>query len=321
VEGEAGGAAAMVFLLAPPRAGSTLLQRCLGAADEVATNPETWFVPALLAPFGSDLIQAEFGWDRVRGGLRPFACGDAGLPTALLRTAARHITDTAPAGARYVVEKTPRNCLHLSAIAAAFPAAPLIVLVRDPVACIESALRSWRRGQLFPLNNTDNIVDAFRALADFVRTSDPSRSCVVRYEDLVRDPRRELTRVEQHLGLPDGALGRSLVPEGDLQVAGSTRTRLGTAPDIVDDSESARPASAFRRWYYRRVLERVGEQQLAVFGYSSEEAIARLGRHLRPVGSLVDLLALASSWIVRLVDPRLQVRRLSTGGWRPRLLS
>lgn len=120
-----------------------------------------------------------------------------------------------------LVEKSPANMLRGRFLQALFPGSALIVVVRHPVT-VALALEKWNprvvarngRRRTTLLGRIENWVHAYETfLADAAHLE---RVHLVRYEDLVRGPARELAPVAGLLGL------RSPIPADSLQDRGDT---------------------------------------------------------------------------------------------------
>ncbi|HEY2047844.1 MAG TPA: sulfotransferase [Caulobacteraceae bacterium] len=133
-----------IFIVSPPRSGSTLLFETLAGAPGLATAGgeshrlmET--IPAL--------NPATRAWTSNR---MTAADADAGTVAPLRERfrAALHDRDGAPVGGARVrmLEKTPKNALRIPFLAAAFPEARFVYLHRDPAPTLASMIEGWRSG-------------------------------------------------------------------------------------------------------------------------------------------------------------------------------
>lgn len=186
-----------VFILGQPRSGTTLLERILSGADEVADAGE-------LRDFGFQL--------RVCADL----AGPPGPDLALL-DAAEHV-DPAELGRRYLshtqwhargkrlyTDKLPANFVWLGHIARALPQARFLHLVREPMDVGFSNLKELFAAA-YP-HSYDQVEMAghlrrYHALMEHWRRAFPGRILDVEYTRLVTDPEAEARRVFDFLGLP-----------------------------------------------------------------------------------------------------------------------
>lgn len=192
----------MVFLVGAQRSGTNWLQRILGAHPDIATVPsETHVFSHGLAPLAdrvhhgaassptTSLVFMEH--ERFVRSLRAF-CDD--LFTGLL--------DVIAPSARLLVERTPLHVHHLELIAAVYPDAYVLHIVRDG----RDVARSLVAHEWGP----DSIADGARTWASAVRDARRAAPAVpryreVRYEELLADPVRGITEIYTWLGVDTAA--------------------------------------------------------------------------------------------------------------------
>lgn len=203
-----------VFVVGPPRSGTTLVRVVLNRHPDLHVLSEThlwdlWVArhPGLRtgdrAAFSAywtaftstdgfrwlDLPPDEVprlldGWGR---------WDDVAVMTALLEAARRRH------GVDRVGEKTPDHARHLDRLLGGFPDARVVHVVRDPRATVASELRhdaAW--------TSDDPVVAArrwARGVTSLVGAAEDPRIHVVRYEDLVTRPEATLGRLCGHVGL------------------------------------------------------------------------------------------------------------------------
>jgi hypothetical protein len=95
-----------------------------------------------------------------------------------------------------LVEKSPPNLIRTRFLQALFPGARFVVVVRNPIA-VAYATRKWTRSRIASL--IEHWVRAHELLLADAGAVD--RLAIVRYEDLVAQPGRELGRLFRFLGL------------------------------------------------------------------------------------------------------------------------
>ncbi|MFL5386703.1 MAG: sulfotransferase family protein [Longimicrobiaceae bacterium] len=231
-----------VFIIAPPRSGTTLLFGLLARARGVWTiGGESHCVIEAV-----ETLQARArGWESHRltaadadpGTVHRLAAGFG----ARLRDREGNRPPAGAAGLRFL-EKTPRNCLRVGFLAAAFPDARFIHLYRDPRETVSSMLDAWRSGRFVTLPDLPGwpgppwsllLVPGWRALAgrepaeiaarqwaaatdhllDDLERIPPARRCVARYDRLVADPQAEAERLCAWMGVAwDQAVSAPLPP-------------------------------------------------------------------------------------------------------------
>jgi uncharacterized protein (TIGR03032 family) len=237
-----------IFLVCPPRSGSSLLYETLSQAPGVWTigGESHAFIEGIreLQParrgFESNRLTADdaspdvvrrlqkafFDRLRDRDGNRPPPPASPGDTATGLR----------------LLEKTPKNALRVPFLAAAFPDALFVYLYRDPRETISSMLDAWKSQRFVTYAKLPGwegprwsllLVPGWRELAgrplaeiaarqwaattsqllDDLEALDPGRWCVVSYDRLVAEPRKEIERICAFAGLPwDRTLTAPLPP-------------------------------------------------------------------------------------------------------------
>lgn len=198
----------LVFVISPPRAGSTLLQRMLGSHRAIFTHPEPHIVtPLAHLGFWRKVDQAPYDHINSAEAIRQFV---GGLPggDADYYDAARAYTDVlygrmlAKSGKERFLDKTPAYALVLPFLARLYPKARYLVLTRHPLAVFSSYADSFFEGQWDTAHAFNPILERYvPAMAAFLRES-PVPMLQVHYETLVGEPERELERIFSFLNLP-----------------------------------------------------------------------------------------------------------------------
>ncbi|HEX2254819.1 MAG TPA: sulfotransferase [Thermoanaerobaculia bacterium] len=281
-----------VFVVGAPRSGTTLVRLMLDSHPQVAIPHETSFVPRALAlgddagrealarfltefPTWPDLATSEEELREALARVEPFTLAD-GLRAFYLRYAAAR-------GKTRWGDKTPSYALHLPAIAAAFPEARFVHVLRDgrdvavslrplwfaPGQDMTSLAREWSR----------HVVAARAAGAEL-----GPRYLELRYEDLLLDPRAELSRATNLLELPfapemlryfEGATAR--LREGQARHDAAGRLLVSQEQRLRNQELAQRPLDPARvgRWRAELSAEEVAEFTsaagglLASLGYST----------------------------------------------------
>ncbi|MBB4701543.1 sulfotransferase family protein [Sphaerisporangium siamense] len=177
---------APVFVMSPVRSGSTLLRAMLNAHSALHA-PHELHVRRLTVGFGTALAEkamAELGhnradlehllWDRV-------------LHRELVRS-----------GKRYIVDKTPANAFAYKRIAACWPDARFVFLLRHPA----SIAASWFEAGAGSRTPEEAAADALRYMKAVQRARTALPGPTVRYEDLTADPEKETRAICAFLDLP-----------------------------------------------------------------------------------------------------------------------
>jgi len=199
----------LLFVISPPRAGSTLLQRMLGSHSQIFTYPEPHLITPLAHLGYYDLVdKAPYDHINAAEALRTFVAGLPGGEDDYL-DALRAYTDTlygrmlAPSGKRYFLDKTPAYALVLPFLTRLYPRAHYVVLTRHPLAIASSYANSFFEGDWHAANQYNPVVNRYvPAIARLLRDP-PEHLCHVGYEQLTRQPEHELARIFAFLGLDD----------------------------------------------------------------------------------------------------------------------
>jgi hypothetical protein len=204
----------LFFIVGCPRSGTTLLRRLLDAHPQAAVAPETFFLhtfwnhrdryPDLCDSDTFDRLlddlfahpeiqKMNLSRDALRGALPPEERSWPAIFRALLSCFAD------AQNATHVGEKTPLHVLYADTLRQWFPEAPLVHLVRDPRAVVNS----WRR---VPWSSGYRWRDA-EVWTQYVRAGrraeakHPSHVLSLTFEALVRTPAPTLQKVCAFLGV------------------------------------------------------------------------------------------------------------------------
>jgi hypothetical protein len=202
------------MVLGVSRSGTTLLKEMLDAHSALAIPSESYFIPQLWARHGRRFEPGAFLDDlgrlaRVREwGVTPYDVRERlpAAPTAAdgIRAIYRSYADTR-GKARYG-DKTPSYMQELDLLGRVFPDAQYVHLVRDgrDAALSFLAMRRRPRFNLARPRGLATFASKWRLEVEGARELGrriPERYHELRYEDLVREPKAELERVCEFLGL------------------------------------------------------------------------------------------------------------------------
>lgn len=189
---------AIIFIASQPRAGSTMLQRMFAAHPDVVTMSEPWIMLHPLYAMKRQGIATEFNSQWAAGAVEDFVSRLPGGREAYRRAmcdayGGLYRTHLAAVGKRVFVDKTPRYFLVLPELRWLFPEAPIILLLRHPLAVLVSMIHTWARDDISRLE--PHRVDLIQGPAKLAVAAEHGSDIVVRYEQLLANPEEELRRL------------------------------------------------------------------------------------------------------------------------------
>lgn len=227
-----------VFIISPPRSGSTLLFETLAQARGLFTTGQE----------SHGLIESIDGLHPVQLGHSSNRFDESKATPAVadelrrrLHAQMRDRDGRPPEQLPYrLLEKTPKNALRIPFLARIFPEAHFVYLHRDPRQTLSSMIEAWESGYfrtyprlpgwtglpwslllvpgwrdligrpLHEIVSTQWEITT-RILLDDLAVFPPDRCHVVRYAEFLEDPTAVMTRLCEELGLPwDRPLGKQL---------------------------------------------------------------------------------------------------------------
>jgi hypothetical protein len=102
---------------------------------------------------------------------------------------------TAPQGARYVLDKTPRYHLIVDDIMRLFPEGKFLFLWRNPLAMVASNMDSWAGGRWNLFRYKVDLFDGLENLVEAYRKHS-SEVCAMNFEKLAASPLEEFGKIE-----------------------------------------------------------------------------------------------------------------------------
>lgn len=312
-----------LFLFSLPRAGSTLTQRLLAAHPAISSAAEPWILlPFFGAVSGESYADYDAGTARraVSEFCRALPGGEALYRAEVARLAARLYDAMSKEGATYFLDKTPRYSLISEDILAAFPEARALLLWRNPLAVAASMIRSFSAGRW---NLHHYRIDLYEGLDRLCRVCSryPERFHVLQYEDLIEDCGGVLGSVFDHLGLENdpGVADRF----DKVRFHGSMGDKTGSQSfsEVTSVARETWPkvfANPLRRRWAHGYLDWLGDERLALMGYSQAElrsaleaspvTLAGIGQDAaRMTYGAMDLRLALTVWRARRAERRLGV--------------
>ncbi len=271
----------VLFVIGPPRSGSTLLARMIGAHSVIYGRPEPhlltplahlgYFAKVDKAPYDAVLAaeaQRDFVNHLPRGEQDYIDACRAYCDTLYHRMLA-----TRPEK-RLFLDKTPAYALVLDFIARIYPAAKYVVLTRHPLAVFSSYAESFFNGDYAAAHAYNPILERYvPALATFLRER-PVPIYHVVYEQLVADPERILSEIFAFLGVPHEPqaveYGRQEPSAQGLGDPIGVKKHSRPTTESVDKWTVEIAAHADRLQLCRHIIARLDPGDLAAWGHPIE---------------------------------------------------
>jgi len=302
-----------LFLLSLPRAGSTLVQRVLGAHPEIHTVSEPWLLLPHVYATRHHGIRAEYWQESACEAIGDFQLTLAGGPDTY-RQALREFALTLYRAAgesepTYFLDKTPHYHAIADDLAELFPDARFVILWRNPLSVLASLLTTFRDSRFEPYLFDFDLASGVANLTAFAEHSE-GRAHAVRYEDLVGPSGEDHWRaLFAYLDLTfDADLLRGYVDvefQGRYGDMSSWHLRKITSENRDKWKLSVR--GRVRQAWCRRWLRGIGVAQLRTMGYDLDTLLAELEMVPARGSGIVDLVHLATS----LAEARVRAAALS----------
>ena len=269
----------LVFIIGPPRSGSTLLQRMLGSHAEIHTHAEPHIItPLAHLGYFANVDKAPYDHINSAEAIREFI-QDLPAGEEDYVDACRAYTDVLygrmleKSGKKIFLDKTPAYALVLPFLARLYPRARYLVLTRHPLAVLSSYANSFFEGDYQAAVSFNDILGRYvPAMADFIRQAKVPLY-QVRYEDLVSEPEKILSELFSFLGLPDqpdaveyGKHEHEDKSYGDPKVRHSSRPTTGSlttwADELASDEQKLEIA--------RRITAPLAAEDITTWGFDKD---------------------------------------------------
>ncbi|MFP6640282.1 MAG: sulfotransferase [Myxococcota bacterium] len=274
----------LVFIIGPPRSGSTLLARMLGAHSQICAPAE----PHLLTPLAhlgyyERVDQAAYDPIISQLGLRELVAQLPGGEAEYLE-ALRSYSDRLYRGllvgssANLLLDKTPAYALILDFAVRLYPRARYVVLTRHPMAIWSSVIDSFFDGDHEMAHRHNPIIERYvPAIARFLRDR-PAPIHPVRYEELVNAPEDHMRSLCTFL---DIKFEPAMVNYGEGQSAASAARGLGDPMKVA--SETRPTTGSLAKWtealtgrpdriaQCQEILASLDDLDLETWSYSRQE--------------------------------------------------
>jgi hypothetical protein len=269
----------VIFVIGPPRSGSTMLQRMLGSHSAVYTHPEPHIITPL-AHLGYYYNVDKAPYDHINAALAISEYIDD-LPDKEedYLDALRGYLDVlygrmlAKSKKEMLLDKTPAYALVLPFLAKVYPDARYIVLTRHPLAVFSSYAQSFFDGDYDAALAYNNILGRYiPAIAKFLRER-PVPLHHVQYETLVKNPEEEMEKIFRFLNLPnqkdaidygshDHVIKSYGDPKASMESRPTTKSVSAWAKELAGDEHKLKLA--------KQTIEPIDSDDIAFWGYNKD---------------------------------------------------
>lgn len=211
-----------IFVVGLPRAGSTLLERALGAHSQVASGGELTDLPRQVRMSLNLTSSAQLEASHVAALTRLD-------PLDLGRRYRSHVVWRVQGRSR-LTDKLPLNFRFIGSILRSMPDARIVHIHRDPVAACFSNIREYffggNYGYSYEQGETATYVTAYRRLMSYFEQRYPGRILSLPYAELTANPDEALQRTFEYCGLPwEPECSRVERNTGHVSTASATQVR------------------------------------------------------------------------------------------------
>lgn len=302
----------LIFLISQPRAGSTLLQLMLSGHPEIATTSEPWIALHPLYALRDRGLVSEFDSFSARQALGEFL-DQSGTDAAFYREqtavflSALYSRAATHQGKTIFLDKTPRYYYIFDELVEIFPEAKFLILLRNPLAVLNSILKTWVKEDLGLLGYyRDDLTLAPQKLIDGLRKH-PGRCFGVKYEELIQRPEEVVRAICEYLGITysSGLIDYGDRKRPDWKLGDPVGVHRATRPTPASlDSWKKGFSSPQSRLFAASYLAELGAELVKEMGYDYDELMAQVRMEEGEVQGLVSWKEAAG------MDSDLQVKTL-----------
>lgn len=196
----------LIFLISQPRAGSTLIQLMLSGHPDIATTSEPWIALHPIYALRTSGIDTIYDSKLARLALSDFlkqSGVDEGFykkqVASFLLSFYKQATEFQKK--KFFLDKTPHYCQIITELIEIFPKAKFIIIFRNPLAVLNSILKTWVKDDILLLGSYDNhLMYAPQKMVECARKH-PDRCLKVQYEELATKPEPVLRDICRFLAI------------------------------------------------------------------------------------------------------------------------
>lgn len=303
-----------IFLISLPRSGSTFLQKILMSHPQISSTSEPWILLPLVYMREEEGVNTEYGH---RSAVKAFSkvtkeVGESFVDFQIRDFAESIYSKYCKNGETYFLDKTPRYYHILGELARIFPNSKFVVLVRNPISVFASSVEAFRGNSMRRLDHLDT--DFFvgpEKIGRFAKTKKDNIH-LVRYEDLVAEPDKEIEavcrflRVDYHTNLLGSSFNIKLDGYGDHLGA---RQYKGL---VRSDKKWGRIISTlYRKRRLKKYIRDYPQSYIDIGGYCKRDLFEEIEKqHPKKIG-LIEYCFLIEEYIVKVAKKLCRLHLIS----------
>lgn len=269
----------LIFLISQPRAGSTLLQLMLSGHPEIATTSEPWIALHPIYALRTSGIDTTYDSKLARLALSDFLkqsgvdeCFYKKQVASFLLSFYKQAAESQKK--KFFLDKTPHYCQIITELIEIFPKAKFIIIFRNPLAVLNSILKTWVKDDILLLGSYDNhLMLAPQKMVECAREH-PDKCLKVKYEELVTKPEPVLRDICRFLAISysDNMIdyGKRRNPEWKFgDTVGVHKANRPTVESL--DKWKKGFASPQERLFALSYLKSLGPELIKAMGYNFKE--------------------------------------------------
>ncbi len=187
-----------IFILGLPRSGSTLLEQIISSHSQVDATMELSEITSMVRSLDkAEHYNKRLGYPEILSVLMPSELENFG--TEYIKR-----TQIYRENAKYFIDKTPHNFMHIGLILSILPNAKIIDARRDPIACGFSIYKQqFARGHRFSndLFDIGQYYSNYLKLMQHWNTVYPGKILTVNYEEVIADTESQVKRILDYCNL------------------------------------------------------------------------------------------------------------------------
>lgn len=268
----------LIFIISQPRSGSTLLQRVLSGHPDIQTSAETWLLLHPIYSFKKSGIETEYDSKFAAQGVTEFMenySDGMQIYDHAIREWANVIYGNVlkKNNKQYFLDKTPRYFFIIPEMYRLFPKAKFIFLLRNPLAVLSSLLSTYVKNDWPVLSFfRPDLLRAPQLILDGIELL-KNDAIVIRYEDFVSDPEKNIAVLCQRLGI---SYHREMLdyshtppPKGDLNDPVGIHQHTSPSKDSLDKWKQLFNTPQTKH-FTESYIQALGNETLDKLGYSNE---------------------------------------------------